>query len=62
LNKWANRLTKRRTRLLGLHLLLRMRLRMVWEQRGVLQNKAAMPPQSLLMTQKGESNGIRLKQ
>jgi hypothetical protein len=35
---------------------------MAWEQRGVLQNKAAMPPQSLLMTQKGESNGIRLKQ
>jgi hypothetical protein len=32
---------------------------MVWEQHGVLQNKAAMPPQSLLMTQKGESNGQR---
>jgi hypothetical protein len=34
---------------------------MVWEQRGVPQNKAAMPPQSFLTTQKGESNGIRLK-
>jgi hypothetical protein len=35
---------------------------MVWEQHGVLQNKAAMPRQSLLMTQKGASSGIRLKQ
>jgi hypothetical protein len=35
---------------------------MAWEQRGVLQNTAAMPPQSFWMTQKGESSGIRLKQ
>jgi hypothetical protein len=34
---------------------------MAWEQRGAPQNKAAMPPQSFLMTQKGGSNGIRLK-
>jgi hypothetical protein len=35
---------------------------MAWEQRGAPQSKAAMPPRKFMMTQKGESNGIRLKQ
>jgi phage gpG-like protein len=35
---------------------------MAWEQRGVLQNKAAMPPRSFLTIQKDGSSGIRLKQ
>jgi hypothetical protein len=62
LNERASKLPIRRTRLLGRHLPLRMQLRMGWEQRGVPQSKAAMRPQSFLMTQKSESNGIRLRQ
>jgi hypothetical protein len=34
---------------------------MVAKQRGVLQNMAAMPPQSFSMTQESEYKGIRLK-
>jgi hypothetical protein len=35
---------------------------MAWKQRGIPHNKAAVPQQSFFMTQKGESNGIRLEQ
>jgi hypothetical protein len=34
---------------------------MAAEQHGVLQNRAAMPRQSLLLTQKSEYNGTLLK-